>query len=80
MTGLRLWNRNSSSRGALTSGDVVTIIRDVSNVALKMVSHSVPENDWLPEAWDVLDKAVKQKQKCKASAAAKIAHEINDSI
>ena len=37
-------------------------------------------NDWLLEAWDVLDKAVKQKQKCKASAAAKRAHEINDSI
>ena len=31
--------------------------------------------DWLPEAWAALDKALKQKQKRKAAAAAKTAHD-----
>ena len=39
--------------------------------------------DWLPEAWQVLEKAVQQKQKRKAAAAAKAAkksQEMDDSI
>ena len=36
--------------------------------------------DWLPEAWQALDRAMRQKQKRMAAAAAKRAHDMNDSI
>ena len=39
--------------------------------------------DWLPEAWEALEKAAQQKRKCKAAAAARAAkktQEMDDSI
>ena len=36
--------------------------------------------DWLPEVWQALEKAVQQKRKCKATAAAKKSQEMNKSI
>ena len=37
--------------------------------------------NWHPEAWQALDKPLRQKQKCKAAAAAKRAHDsMDDSI
>ena len=36
--------------------------------------------DWLPDAGQALDKAMRQKQKCKAAVAAKRAHDMEDSI
>ena len=36
--------------------------------------------DWLPEAWQALERATRQKQKCKAAAAAKKSHDMDYSI
>ena len=53
------------------------------NDGLALCTRESPCNvcrDWLPEAWQMLDKALKQKQKRKAAAAANAANDSMDDL